>query len=398
MKYDFDKICDRRNTDSLKYDFAAEHGVSEEALPLWIADMDFRIPNEVIAAIKKRAEHGIFGYVAPRADYYKALENWFKTRHGWQTDGRKFVQTCSVVFAICALLRTFTNEGDSVIICQPVYYPFENSVINNNRKLVVSGLIQQNGKYFVDFEDFENKIIKNKVKAFIMCSPHNPVGRVWSKEELIKIGEICLKHNVFVISDEIHCDFAFGSNKHIPFASISKKFADNCAVCTAPTKTFNIAGLHISNIYIENDLNRAKFKKELDKCGFSEPNVIGMTACRAAYIYGEDWLDHLKEYLEQNIVFVRNFIKENLPEIEVAVHEGTYLVWLDCRKLGMEDKELENFLKDKAKLWLDSGYVFGEGGSGFQRINVAYPRAVLKEALERLQVALYEFGEKYAVL
>ncbi|MBD5631894.1 MAG: pyridoxal phosphate-dependent aminotransferase [Clostridia bacterium] len=388
MKYDFDKINDRRNTDSLKYDFAEEHGVPQDALPLWIADMDFRVPNEVISAIQGRAEEGIFGYVAPREDYYKALTNWFLTRHGWKTEGKKYVQACSVVFAICALLRTFTKENDGVIICQPVYYPFESSIKANNRKLVVSELKLKDGKYEVDFKDFENKIVKNKVKAFILCNPHNPVGRVWTKEELTQMGNICLKHGVFVIADEIHCDFAFGTHKHVPFASISKEFAENCAVCTAPTKTFNIAGLQISNVYVESDIRREKLVEELDKVGYCEPNVMGMTACRAAYTYGAEWLDELKEYLAQNIALVREYVGVNVPEVKFIEHEGTYLVWLDFRALGLTDKELEDLIKNKAKLWLDDGYVFGVGGSGFQRINVACPRSVLIAALGRLKAAL----------
>ena len=388
MKYDFDKIYDRRNTDSLKYDFASERGLSPDVLPLWVADMDFRIPEEVISAIKKRADHGIFGYTEPKEDYYKTVCGWFEKRHGWSPDPHKFVITCSVVFSLCALLRAFTDRGDSVIICQPVYYPFEESIVKNGRKLVVSELKNDGGYYTVDFEDFEKKIVENKVKVFILCNPHNPVGRVWTRDELLKMGDICLKHGVFVISDEIHSDFVFGANRHTVFASLKEEFANNCAVCSAPTKTFNIAGLHAAHTYISCDERREKFLKELDGQGYSQPNIMGTVACKACYDYGESWLESLKVYLAENIAFVREYIAANLPQITLREPEGTYLVWLDCRRLGLDDKQLTGLVQSEAKLWLDDGYIFGKGGSGFQRINTACPRSVLKTALKRLKNAV----------
>ncbi len=388
MKYDFDKIYDRRNTNSLKYDFAAERGVPEDVLPLWVADMDFRAPEEVTAALAEKANHGIFGYSEPKGDYYKSLENWFLSRHGWKTDGRKFAHTCGVVFAICTLLRALTREGDAVIICQPVYYPFEEAVRDNGRKLVVSELVNDGGYYTVDYEDFERKICENDVKVFILCNPHNPVGRVWTKEELEKLGDICLKHSVFVISDEIHSDFIYGDNKHTVFATVKEEFEKNCAVCTAPTKTFNLAGLHISNTYISDDAVREKFIKELDSQGYSQPNVMGLVACQAAYDYGAEWLDELRSYLWDNMAFMREYIANNMPQIKYRPPQGTYLAWLDCRNLGMTDRELKNFIRNDAKLWLDDGYIFGKGGGGFERINAACPRATLEEALNRLSAAL----------
>lgn len=388
MKYDFDKIYDRKNTNSLKYDFAAERGKPKDILPLWVADMDFKAPPEVITALKDKAEHGIFGYSEPKDDYFRTLRQWFALRHGWNADTNKFVLTCGVVFSICTLLRALTKEGDAVIICQPVYYPFAESVTGNGRKLVVSQLKNNDGFYTVDYDDFERKIVENGVKAFILCNPHNPVGRVWTKEELERMGDICLKHGVFVISDEIHSDFVYGQNKHVVFSTVKEQFEDISAICTAPTKTFNLAGLHIANTYIHSDSIRRLFIKELDGQGYSQPNVMGMVACQAAYTYGGEWLDQLNAYLVENIAFVEEYIRGNLPFIGFAPPQGTYLVWLDFRKLGLSDAKLKSLIVNDAGLWLDDGYIFGEGGSGFERINIACPREILKTALSKLKNAL----------
>lgn len=389
MKYDFDRPIDRRNTDCLKYDYAVENGKADDVLPLWIADMDIATAPEVVEALKERSEHGIFGYTMPKTEYFKAVAKWFKTRHGWDADPEKFICTPGVVFAICTLIRAITEVGDGVLICQPVYYPFSTAITRNKRKLVISELKYQDGKYSVDFDDFEKKIVENGVKAFILCSPHNPVGRVWTREELEKIGDICLKHGVFVIADEIHADFTYEGYKHLMFPTVKKDYENTCAVCTSPSKTFNLAGLQISNIYIPDPIVRKKFEDELDIIGYWEPNIFGATACQAAYTKGGEWLDHLKEYLKANLDFVRDYIKENLPEIKLIEPEGTYLIWLDCRSLGLSDEKLQNLIETKAKLWLDEGYVFGAGGSGFERINIACPRATLKIALENLKKAIH---------
>lgn len=387
MKYDFDKIYDRRNTNSLKFDFAAERGVAADLLPMWVADMDFRVPEEVVSALKDKSEHGIFGYSEPKKDYFDAISRWYSDRHGWRPDGKNFVVTCGVVFSICALIRALTRAGDAVIICQPVYYPFAQAVESNNRKLVVSELLNTDGYYTVDFEDFERKIKENDVKIFILCSPHNPVGRVWTAQELERMGKICQQYGVFVIADEIHADFTYGENRHHVFHTVNKDFASFSAVCTAPTKTFNIAGLHNSNTYIANDEVREKFLAELDAQGYSQSNVMGLVACKAAYEHGAEWLDELREYLSGNLNFVRDFLRDNIPDVKLVEPQGTYLVWLDCRKLGLNDAELKSLVRDRAKLWLDEGYIFGAGGSGFERINIACPRSVLAEALERLKRA-----------
>lgn len=384
---DFDKIYDRKNTNSLKYDFYKERGKSENLIPLWVADMDFRAPDEVINALKAKAEHGVFGYSEPDKKYFETLRNWFATRHGWETEPENFVVTCGVVFSICALIRAVTKVDDAVIICQPVYYPFAESILDNGRRLIVSELENHDGFYEIDFEDFEKQIIKNKVKAFILCNPHNPVGRVWTRAELEKLGDICFKHGVFVISDEIHSDFVYGGNKHTVFSTVKPEFGEICAVCTAPTKTFNLAGLHIANTYVKSSIVRGQFKKELAKQGFSQPNIMGLVACKAAYEFGAYWLEDLKVYLAQNLQLVREYALNN-GGFTLVEPQGTYLVWLDCRALGLSDGELSRLFEKDAGLWVDDGTVFGKGGSGFERINIACPRSVLKLALDKLCAAV----------
>ncbi|MBP5460307.1 MAG: pyridoxal phosphate-dependent aminotransferase [Clostridia bacterium] len=388
MKYDFDYVIDRKNTNSLKYDFFEERGRSEDLLPLWVADMDFRVPSEVTDALIEKARHGIFGYSEPKKEYFDAVYDWFSRRHGWKPDTSKFVLSCGVVYAICTLLQILTKEGDAVLIHQPVYYPFAESILSNDRKLVASELVEKDGVYSIDFEEFERAIVENDVKVYILCNPHNPVGRSWTKEELTEIGKICLSHGVFVISDEIHGDFTYEGHPHTVFATLGDDFERNCVVCTAPTKTFNIAGLHIANIYIPDDRLREKYKRQLARQGYSQSNVMGIVACQAAYAHGEEWFLQLKEYLLGNLSFVREYLKTDLPEIKLVEPQGTYLLWLDCRALGLSDKQLSRFIRDDAKLWLDDGHIFGKGGSGFERVNMACPRATLKEALDRLLSAV----------
>ena len=387
-EHNFNEIIERRNTNSLKYDFAKERKFPEDILPYWVADMDFKTAPPIIDAIKKRSDHGVFGYTLPKEDYYNVINDWFKNHFNFNFEKEWLVLTPGVVLAICTAIRSLTSEGDSVIIQQPVYYPFASSITNNNRNLVVNSLIYKDGKYSMDFDDFEDKIIKNKVKLFILCNPHNPVGRVWTKEELIKLGDICFKHNVLVISDEIHCDFVRPGFTHIPFASIRKEYTDIAITCTSPSKTFNLAGLQISNIFISNKNLRRKFESELHKIGFDEPNTFGLVACMAAYKDGESWLNELKEYLEMNITRTEDFLREYLPQVKLVKPEGTYLLWLDFSALGLTDTELNNLIVNKANLWLDHGTMFGDEGSGFQRINIACPWSLLEKALINIQKAL----------
>lgn len=386
----FDTIYDRKNTGSLKYDCAARYGKPEGLVPLWVADMDFPAPQCVNKALAERCEHGIYGYTEPDERYFNALKNWFSTRHGWTVENNWLLKTPGVVFALCTAIRAYTEPGDAVLIQPPVYYPFSESILENDRRLVKNSLVYRDGEYHIDFADFEEKIKQEKVKLFLLCNPHNPVGRVWSEQELVQLGEICLRHGVTVVSDEIHADFAFSGNRHLVFASLRPEFAEITITCTAPTKTFNLAGLQISNIFVQNTELRRAFRAEMNRAGYSQANVMGLIACRAAYEGGAEWLDELKEYLVGNQNFVRQFLEERLPAIRLIEPQGTYLVWLDCTGLGLEDDVLNKLILEKAGLWLDHGSMFGKEGEGFQRINIACPRSVLQKALEQLEKAIKE--------
>lgn len=385
--YDFDKIVDRRGTSCLKYDFQVERRGRDDLLPLWVADMDFALPENILDDIQKRVSHGIFGYTDPKREYFDSVIGWFYSHFGWEGKPEWITVTPGVVVAISVAVRALTKEGEGVLIQQPVYYPFSEAILLNKRKLVNNQLVYENGKYSIDFEDFEKKIVDENVKLFILCSPHNPVGRVWTEEELRKMGEICLKHNVIIVSDEIHCDFTYEGHKHTVFPSLGEEFENNVVFCTAPSKTFNIAGLHVSNIFIPNPEIRKKFKSELESFGFSQPNVLGLTACQSVYSKGEEWYRELKEYIAGNLDFAREYFAENMPKIRLVEPDGTYLIWLDCEKLGLSVEELESFVEDKAKLWVDFGKIFGKDSGQFIRLNIACPRKTLRQALEQLRAA-----------
>ena len=355
MKYDFDKVVDRHGTNCLKYDFAIERGKPADILPLWVADMDFQTAPAILERLEETVKHGIFGYSDGKEGYFAAVQNWYRERFGWETKPEWLVKTPGVVFALAAAVRAYTKEGDGVLLQQPVYYPFSEVITDNGRKIVNSPLKITDGYYTMDFDDLETKIVENKVKLFLLCSPHNPVGRVWSEEELRRVGEICLRHGVLVVSDEIHSDFTYGENIHHVFASLDEKYAAITTTCTAPSKTFNIAGLQISNIWISNPELRARFRAEVTAAGYSQVNLMGLVACQAAYETGEEWLKELKIYLEGKLDYVRTFLKENLPEIKLTEPEGTYLLWLDFKSLGMKEEQLKDLVENKAKLWLDSG-------------------------------------------
>ncbi|MCM1175396.1 MAG: pyridoxal phosphate-dependent aminotransferase [Blautia sp.] len=388
MKYDFDEQIERRGSDCLKYDFAAEKGMPEDILPLWVADMDFKTAPCITERIKKDADFGIFGYTDSRDDYFRTLAKWYETYFDWKVEKDWLVKTPGVVFALATAVAAFTEEGDGVLIQQPVYYPFSAVIRDNNRKLINNGLLFKDGRYEMDFADFERKIVQEKVKLFILCSPHNPVGRVWTEEELRRVGEICLKYDVKIVSDEIHSDFIYPGHRHHVLTTVDDRLRDISVICTAPSKTFNLAGLQVSNIWIPNSGLRDAFRGRMRQIGCNEVNMLGLHACQAAYEGGREWLEQLKEYLKGNLDFVRNYLEEYLPQLKLVEPEGTYLVWLDCRALGMPEKEREQFIVQKAKLWLDGGAMFGEAGEGFERINIACPRATLEEALERLKKAV----------
>lgn len=388
MSVNFDEIIDRRNTNSLKYDFAKERNRPEKILPLWVADMDFRIASPILEDIHAAVNHGIFGYSEVKSEYFQAVAGWFSSHFNWMPKEEWLIKTPGIVFAIAAAINAFTKEGDAVLIQQPVYYPFKECVLDNNRILVNNQLTYQDGHYSINFEDFEQKIMENKVKLFLLCSPHNPVGRVWTKEELKRLGEICIKHDVIILSDEIHCDFTYEGHTHTVFASLSEEFANHSIVCTSPTKTFNFAGLQVSNIFIPNEILRKKFKHSIAASGYSQLNTLGLVATKSAYTKGESWYLELKKYLKDNLNFVRSFLEERIPKIKLVEPEGTYLIWLDCHELGLCNQDLNNLIVYKANLWLDGGYLFGKETTQFERINIACPRATLEKALKQLEAAV----------
>lgn len=389
--YDFDKVIDRHGTNCLKFDFAKERGKNGDELSLWVADMDFQVAKPITDALQAQVNHGIYGYTEVKSDYFDIVKNWFKDNFDWEIKKGSLVKTPGVVYAIAMAVKAFTKEGEAVIIQQPVYYPFSEMIIANNRKLVNSPLVLKGGRYEIDFEDFEKKIVKNNVKLFILCSPHNPVGRVWSVEELKRIGDICIKHDVVILSDEIHADFVYEPNKHHVFASLGESYAANSVIATAPSKSFNIAGLQVSNIFIENKKLRDAFRNEIVKSGYSQLNTMGLVAARAAYEFGKEWLDEVRAYIKDNLIFFRDYLKENIGELNLIEPEGTYLVWVDFGKLGLSEKQREDLIVNKAKLWIDSGAMFGADGEGFERFNIACPRSYLKKALDSLKKAVEEY-------
>ncbi|EDU37374.1 pyridoxal phosphate-dependent aminotransferase [Clostridium sporogenes] len=388
MKYNFDKVVNRDNTNCSKWNFNKETFGYEDIISMWIADMDFETLPEVKEEIINRAYHGIYGYTATTESYYEEVVNWMKKRHGWNIKKEWITNTPGIVMAVNTIVRAFTHSGDKVLLQRPIYYPFFKA-INNNGCHIVNNPLKFNGKrYEMDFEDLDNKLSDPRVKIMILCSPHNPTGRVWTKEELVKVGNLCLKHNVLVISDEIHSDLIYKPNRHIPFAAICKEFADISITCTAPSKTFNLAGLQGSNIIISNERLMNEFKIAMENIGLSRLNIFASIACEAAYKYGEQWVEELVDYLQENKEFAKKFIEEKMPMLKVIEPEGTYLLWIDCRELKMSKEELEEFMLKEAGVAFDEGYIFGEEAIGFERMNIACPREVLNEALERIEKAI----------
>ncbi len=382
---DFDRIIDRKNTRCLKYDFAVKRGMPEDVLPLWVADMDFETSSYIEDALTERVKEGIFGYSDVQTPYFEIIRDWMIRHHDWEPQEKWLIKTPGVVFALAMAVKAYTDPGDKVLLQQPVYYPFSEVITDNGREVVSNDLVLTvDGTYKIDFADFEQKIIANGIKLFLLCSPHNPVGRVWTKEELEKIGDICVKHGVTVVSDEIHNDFIW-EGTHTVFAGIKKKFADISVTCTSPSKTFNLASMLISNIFIPNQILRRKFRKEMDRAGISQLSVLGLVATEAAYAHGDEWYDAMKNYVRDNIAFARAYVEENLPGVRMIDTQGTYLIWLDFRQTGLTVEQLDHKIIYEAGLWLDSGKIFGKTGEGFERINVACPRAVLQEALDRIR-------------
>ncbi len=394
MKYDFDRVIDRTKTNSIKWNkhFLKEYFETDDVLPYWVADMDFQCPQPVIDALKERAAEEIYGYSWHKIPaYLDAVVNWMKRRHDWEIKDEWNVFSPGIVPAIYMLIQTFVNIGEKIIIQPPVYRPFFTGIRNNGRQVLINQLKYENKKYSIDFEDFEEKAKDPLSKMFILCSPHNPVGRVWSEKELKKLGDICLENEILIVSDEIHHDLILSAYKHTLFSTISEEFEKNTIMCTAPSKTFNIAGLQTSNIIIPDKKKRDAFINTIDhRNGVELPNSFGVVALIAAYNEGEDWLSQVLEYIEANFKYLKKFVDEHLPDVDFIDPEGTYLAWLDFRKLGMNDKELREFMLKKAKVALDDGSNFGPGGEGFERINVGCPRSLLKECMMRIVNALNE--------
>jgi len=382
--YNFDTIVDRRNTGSIKVDRIKKEHLPEDTIPMWVADMDFESAPEIREALQKAVEHGIYGYTTLKDSYFTAVHDWFLRRFGWEVQEEWMMQTPGVVFALAAAVRAFTKKGDAVLIQRPVYCPFSRVIEQNNRVIVNNPLVYENGSYRVDYADFEEKIVAEQVKMFILCNPHNPVGRVWTMEELRRMGDICKKHSVFVVADEIHCDFVHKGYHHTNFATLGTEFEQNCMVCTSPSKTFNLAGLQTSNIFIPNEEKRKQMQQELDQVSYHGAGLFGITACEAAYSKGEAWLEELLNYLEGNLNYIKDFLKEKLPEIKLVEPQGTYLLWMDVSAYGYTTEQLKERLRTEARLWLDEGEMFGPEGECFVRVNMASPREVIAEAMERL--------------
>lgn len=387
MQYDFDTPIDRTHTWSIKHDFKKENGKADDILPLWVADMDFRSPDSVVEALKKAVDHGIFGYSRADESYFDAVAAWYQKRHHLTLQPEWMTCTPGIVFALSIAVRAFSQEGDAVLIQPPVYHPFSRAILRNKRTLVENPLVLKDGHYEMDLEDLEQKVLDEHVKLMILCNPHNPVGRVWTREELTALADICLRHHVYVISDEIHGDFVWRGHEQTPYASISEEACLHSMMCTAPSKTFNLAGMATSNLFIPDPEMRRKFRSELLDVGQENMNRLGLFACRAAYEGGGEWLDQLIGYLAGNLALVRDFCKNRVPQIQLIEPEGTYLAWLDCRELGMTDDELMAFFSDEAKVWLDPGTHSGEQGSGFMRFNLGSSRSVIAQALDQIEAA-----------
>lgn len=390
MRFNFDEFIDRSGTSSSKWDsnVLEENFGERELLPFWVADMDFKTAPAIIDALKKRVEHGIYGYSTRQDSYYQAIIDWTRNRFNWEIKREWIEYTPGIVPAINLLIQTFCKPGDKIIIQQPIYYPFKN-VIEKNKCEAVNSPLKFNGEFYeIDFEDFEKKAKDPQVKIFILCSPHNPISRVWTKEELETIGRICLENDILVIADEIHNDLVFSGYKHYMFASLNEEFAMNSITCTATSKTFNLAGMQSSNIIIPNEELRSKFQETLEKNNIGNQNPLSIVATEVAYREGEDWLEELLEYLEGNIKYINEFLEENLPRAKMLKLEATYLGWIDFREYEANGEKLEKLMAKKGRIAMDGGTWFGEEGEGFMRINLACPRSLLEDGMSRINEAL----------
>jgi len=390
MKYDFETVINRTNTGSFKWEQMKswKPDAKDGIVPFSVADMEFKMAPEIIEGLKEYLDTAILGYAIPTESYFNAVCGWMKKRHNWDIKPEWITGSNGVVRAFFAAVRAFSDPGDGIIIMTPVYYPFYNALSKNNRKLVKSPLINTGSTYNIDYDDLEKKAQEPDNKVLLFCSPHNPVGRVWRKDELERVGEICLKNDVIIISDEIHFDLILSGNEHTVFAAVSHELADNMVVCTAPSKTFNLAGMHNSNIIIPNKELRDIYLKENQSIGFSSLNILGYKACEIAYTKCEAWLDELLKVIYHNHLELKKYIEKNIPMIKVYDLEGTYLQWMDFNELHLDKDVLERLMHEEAEVFFDEGYVFGEEGAGFERMNIACPTSVLMQALERLKAVL----------
>ena len=387
MNYCFDKIIERIGTNSQKWDSEQDYQKGK-VIPMWVADMDFPVAEPIIKAISKRLEHPIFGYAIKGDDFFSSVVRWMRKRHQWNVDNSWIVSTPGVVPAISFAIQAFTEPGDSVIIQTPVYYPFEATIKACSRKTVINPLLFDGTHYKMDLDDFDNKVKQNHVKMFILCNPHNPVGRVYTYEELSKIGEICLQNGIKIFSDEIHSDLIFSGYKHIPIASISEELSNITLTGISPSKSFNIAGLMTAVVICQNDNLRRTFESVTIRNGVQFVNTFGREALKAAYTEGDEYLEQLLRYLEKNVEYAIDYFEKNLKPLKLVKPEGTYLLWVDCRELRMSSAELDNFIYNQARLSFDDGRMFGECGEGFTRINVACSQTILEKALNQLKGAL----------
>ena len=388
MKYNFDELIPRRDTHSYKWDTATD----EKVLPLWVADMDFRTAPPVVEALRRRVEHGIFGYTKVPPAYYAAVTAWFARRHGWRIDPSWMIYTSGVVPALSAVIKALTVPGDRVLVQTPVYNCFFSSIRNNDCETVAAPLVYENGTYRMDFDSLEKKAADPKVKLLLLCNPHNPAGRVWTRQELTRLGEICLRYGVMVVADEIHCELVYPGHTYIPFASISEEFLMHSVTCVSPSKAFNLAGLQIANIIAADEEMRMKIDKAININEVCDVNPFGVEALMAAYTHGEEWLEEVKQYVWANYHCLKTYFDDYLPQFPVAVLEGTYLVWVDCSALKRSSKAIVETLLKEEKLWVNEGSMYGQAGEGFIRINIACPRQLLMEGLSRLRKGLLKIS------
>ncbi|OWZ82800.1 MalY/PatB family protein [Natranaerobius trueperi] len=387
-KVEFDKVIDRYNTNSYKWDEAKKFFGEKNVIPMWVADMDFESPKQVQEVLTKRAKHGVYGYAGDYEEYYKSITQWFLNRFGISIEKEWISITPGVVPALNMIIRTFTNPGDKVVLQSPVYPPFFDAIRKNGCHVANNVLKRSSNKYYIDFDDLEIKLSDSRAKLLLLCSPHNPVGRVWSREELVKIAKLCKKHGVLIVSDEIHSDLTFINEQHISFLQIATEEKVPTILCTSAAKTFNIAGLQISNVIIPDEFIREEFKNTLKANGISKPNIFGLTAQTACYKYGEPWLDNLRHYLTDNYLYLEDYIQKNIPQIKVTKSEGTFLAWLDIRETSMSSNKIYTKLIKEGKVALLPGNRFGEGGEGFLRINFGCPRELLDRGLKRISKVL----------